>query len=180
MAWLWKQGRPTLLAIVGAGPGLQSVPPGASAGGTEHQRWGCGTRPPRTRRGQHPRQLPHRHGLSRRPQRQGAGHPRHEGSPGGRLLSWAAQLAYYLLFAVFPFFLFFDRPAGVSAHSQPDGAHHRRAGHGLPGRPHAPPGQHPAARDGAERRAAVLRDSGRAVVLLQCRGGDHGGPEPGL
>ena len=36
-------------------------------------------------------------------------------------LGWAVQLAYYLLFAVFPFFSLFDRPAGFSAHSQPAG-----------------------------------------------------------
>jgi uncharacterized BrkB/YihY/UPF0761 family membrane protein len=31
-------------------------------------------------------------------------------------LGWAAQLAYYLLFAVFPLFSLFDRPAGLSPH----------------------------------------------------------------
>jgi membrane protein len=109
MAWLWKQGRPTLLAVVGAGVlgykafhrGRAPVGQGQAAVGV----WDAPTAHP-------PRTTP-----------TPAAPPTQSGFLGGLrvkelatrvmkevreddCLGWAAQLAYYLLFAVFPFLLF--------------------------------------------------------------------------
>jgi hypothetical protein len=109
MAWLWKQGRPTLLALVGAGVlGYKAFYRGHAPVGQEQATvgvWESTT--------VHPRQT------TSTP----AAPPTKTGFLGGLsvkelatrvmkevreddCLGWAAQLAYYLLFAVFPFFLF--------------------------------------------------------------------------
>jgi hypothetical protein len=60
MAWLWKQGRPTLLALVGAGVvGYKAFYRGRAPEGQGHAEVGYGMRPRRTRRGRHPRQPHH-------------------------------------------------------------------------------------------------------------------------
>ena len=162
MAWLWKQGRPTLLAVVGAGVlGYKAFHRGRAPVGQGYAAVGVWDVP--TAHPSLPTPAP-------------AAAPTKTGFLGGLsvkelatrvmkevreddCLGWAAQLAYYLLFAVFPFFALFNRAAGLSAHPQLDGAHHRRAGHGpAGGGRHAPPGQYPAAGDG--RRKAGCCPSG--------------------
>jgi hypothetical protein len=109
MAWLWKQGRPTLLAVVGLGfLGYKALhkerePVGQGQAGVG-MRGAAIARPPLTT-----------------PTPEAA--PTKPGFLGGlgitelatrvikevqedNSLGWAAQLAYYLLFAVFPFVLF--------------------------------------------------------------------------
>jgi hypothetical protein len=164
-------------------PGLQSVPPGASASGTRPSSGGGVGRGNSVSAADDTHVSRHtgKERVARRPQRQGVGDPGREGSPGGRLPGVGRTAR--LLFAVcrLPLFSLFDCPTGFSAHPQPDGASPRRTGHSPAwGGRDALPGQHPAARDGAERWAAVLRDSRRALVLLQCRGSHHGGAEPSL
>jgi membrane protein len=109
MAWLWKQGRPTLLAVVGAGVlGYKAFHRGHAPmeqGQAEVGVWDTATAHP-------PRMTPTPEAT-----------PTKSGFLGGLrikelatrvikevreddCLGWAAQLAYYLLFAVFPFFLF--------------------------------------------------------------------------
>ena len=108
MAWLWKQGRPTLLAIVGAGVlGYKALHRGHAPVGQGQAAVGVGDAPTA-----HPQRTP----PSPAP-------PAKRGFLGGLsvkelatrvtkevreddCLGWAAQLAYYLLFAVFPFLLF--------------------------------------------------------------------------
>jgi virulence factor BrkB len=109
MAWLWKQGRPTLLAVVGVGVlGYKAFHRGRAPVGQGHAAVGMGD--PATA---HPPRTPPTPAAS----------PAKRGFLGGLsvkelatrvvkevreddCLGWAAQLAYYLLFAVFPFFLF--------------------------------------------------------------------------
>ena len=109
MAWLWKQGRPTLLAVVGAGVlGYKAFHRGRAPVGQGHAAVGVWDAP--TAHPPLPRPTP-------------AAMPTKTGFLGGLspkelatrvvkevqeddCLGWAAQLAYYLLFAVFPFLLF--------------------------------------------------------------------------
>jgi membrane protein len=109
MAWLWKQGRPTLLAVVGAGVlGYKAFHRGRAPVGQEQAAVGVWD-------------APTAHPLRTTPAP--AATPTKTGFLGGLsvkdlatrvmkevreddCLGWAAQLAYYLLFAVFPFFLF--------------------------------------------------------------------------
>jgi len=184
MAWLWKQGRPTLLAVVGAGVlGYKAFHRGRAPVGQAHAAvgvWDAATaHPSRTTPASAaaPTQTGFLGGLSVKELATRVMQEVREDD----CLGWAAQLAYYLLFAVFPFFLFLTALLGFLP--IPNLMERIIGGLAmvLPGEAvTAPPGQYPAARDGAERRAAVLRDSGRTVVLLQCRGGHHGGAEPGL
>src|SRR5436305_299661 len=109
MAWLWKQGRPTLLAMVGAGVlGYTAFHRGRAPEGQRPAAVGVWDAPP----AHPPRTTPAPAAASTQ-----------TGFLGGLSLTelvtrvskevreddclgWAAQLAYYLLFAVFPFFLF--------------------------------------------------------------------------
>ena len=109
MAWLWKQGRPTLLAMVGMGVlGYKALHRGDAPVQQKQATVGVWDVPT----AHSPRTMP-------RP----ADAPPQPGLLGGLsvkelatrvikevreddALGWAAQLAYYLLFAVFPFFLF--------------------------------------------------------------------------
>jgi membrane protein len=109
MAWLWKQGRPTLLAVVGLGVlGYKAFHHDRMSVGQKQTAGGAG------------KALPVHAPL---PTPTPAATPTPNGFLGGlRLkeiitrvlkevrqddcLGWAAQLAYYLLFAVFPFMLF--------------------------------------------------------------------------
>jgi len=184
MAWLWKQGRPTLLAVVGLGLlGYKALHKEREP--MEQEQTGVSGRGVATARPLLTTSAPAATSTK----------PSFLGGLGiielatrvvkevreDDCLGWAAQLAYYLLFAVFPFFLFLTALLGFLP--IPNLMERIIGGLAmvLPGEAvTAPPGQYPAARDGAERRAAVLRDSGRTVVLLQCRGGHHGGAEPGL
>ena len=115
MAWLWKQGRPTLLALVGAGVlGYKALHRGhapVGQGQAAVRVWDAATaHPPR---------------MTSTP----AATPTKAGWLGGLsvkelatrvvkevreddCLGWAAQLAYYLLFAVFPFFRDCSRATG--------------------------------------------------------------------
>jgi membrane protein len=109
MAWLWKQGRPTLLAVVGAGVlGYKALHRGRAPVRKAQAAVGVWDAPTA-----HPPLTPHAADST----------PAQGGFLGGLSLKelatrvikevqeddcmgWAAQLAYYLLFAVFPFFLF--------------------------------------------------------------------------
>jgi membrane protein len=109
MAWLWKHGRPTLLAVVGAGVlGYKAFHRGGAPVGQAHAPVGVWD-------------APTAHAPLTRPTP--AATPTKTGFLGGLslkelatrvvkevqeddCLGWAAQLAYYLLFAVFPFMLF--------------------------------------------------------------------------
>jgi membrane protein len=109
MAWLWKQGRPTLLAVVGAGVlGYKAFHRGRAPVGQGHAAvgvWDAATaHPPRTTRtsAATPAQSGWLGGLSVKELASRVMKEVREDD----CLGWAAQLAYYLLFAVFPFFLF--------------------------------------------------------------------------
>src|SRR5262245_56394788 len=109
MAWLWKQGRPTLLAMVGMGVlGYKALHRGhapVQQGQAEVGVWDTATaHPPQTtpRPADAPPQTGFLGGLSLK---ELATHVIKEVREDDSL-GWAAQLAYYLLFAVFPFFLF--------------------------------------------------------------------------
>jgi hypothetical protein len=109
MAWLWKQGRPTLLAVVGAGVlGYKAFHRGRAPGGQGHAAvgvWDAATAhpPPMTRTSAAtPAQSGWLGGLSVKELASRVVKEVQEDD----CLGWAAQLAYYLLFAVFPFFLF--------------------------------------------------------------------------
>ena len=109
MVWLWKQGRPTLLAVVGLGfLGYKALHKGREPVGQEQA--GMGVRGAATARP--PLTTPKPHATSTKPGFLGGlgitelatrviKEVREDDS-----LGWAAQLAYYLLFAVFPFVLF--------------------------------------------------------------------------
>src|SRR5512134_897511 len=116
MAWLWKQGRPTLLAVVGLGfLGYKALhrerePVGQGQAGVG-VREAVTARPPRT---------------TPTPDEATPTQPGFLGGLGitelatrvikevqeDNSLGWAAQLAYYLLFAVFPFVLFLSALMG--------------------------------------------------------------------
>src|SRR5262245_57987011 len=109
MAWLWKQGRPTLLAMVGMGVlgykalhrGHAPVPQRPAEEGV----WNTVVvHPPRPtpRPADTPPQTGFLGGLSIKELATRVIKEVREDD----CLGWAAQLAYYLLFAVFPFFLF--------------------------------------------------------------------------
>jgi membrane protein len=108
MAWLWKQGRPTLLAVVGMGVlgykalhrGHAPVQQGQAAVGV----WDVATAhsPRTTPRPADPPQPGFLGGLSIKELATRVVKEVQEDN----CLGSAAQLAYYLLFAVFPFFLF--------------------------------------------------------------------------
>ena len=109
MAWLWKQGRPTLLAVVGAGVlGYKAFHRGRAPVGQGHVAvgvWDAATAhpPPMTRTSAAtPAQSGWLGGLSVKELASRVMKEVREDD----CLGWAAQLAYYLLFAVFPFFLF--------------------------------------------------------------------------
>src|SRR5262245_11080633 len=109
MAWLWKQGRPTLLAMVGMGVlGYRALHRGhapVQQGQAEVGVWDAATvHPPQTT----PRPadaLPQTGFLGGLSVKELATRVIKEIREDDSL-GWAAQLAYYLLFAVFPFFLF--------------------------------------------------------------------------
>jgi membrane protein len=109
MAWLWKQGRPTLLAVVGLGfLGYKALhkerEPVGQGQADEGERGAATARPSLTT--STPEATPQKPGflgglgitelatrVTKEVQKDNS-------------LGWAAQLAYYLLFAVFPFVLF--------------------------------------------------------------------------
>ena len=110
MAWLWKHGRPTLLAVVGAGVlGYKAFHRGGAPVGQAHAPVGVWDAPTAHRAADNPhaRRPTDKDRVSRRP-------PSSRSLPPASMkevreddcLGWAAQLAYYLLFAVFPFLLF--------------------------------------------------------------------------
>src|SRR5262245_1308844 len=109
MAWLWKQGRPTLLAMVWMGVlGYKAFHRGYTPGPQRQAAvgvWDAATaHPPRPtpRTADTPPQTGFLGGLSvKELATRVIKEVREDDS-----LGWAAQLAYYLLFAVFPFFLF--------------------------------------------------------------------------
>jgi Virulence factor BrkB len=109
MAWLWKQGRPTLLAVVGAGVlGYKAFHRGRAPAGQGQAAvgvWDAPTaHPPRTTPA--PAAVPTKTGfLGGLSVKELATRVMKEVREDD-CLGWAAQLAYYLLFAVFPFFLF--------------------------------------------------------------------------
>lgn len=118
MAWLWKQGRPTLLAVVGAGVlGYKAFHRGRAPGGQAHAAvgvWDVATaRPSRTTPA--PTAAPTKTGfLGGLSVKELATRVMKEVREDD-CLGWAAQLAYYLLFAVFPFFLFLTALLGLIA-----------------------------------------------------------------
>ena len=108
MAWLWKQGRPTLLAVVGMGVlGYKAFHRGhapVQQGQAEVGVWDAATvHPPRTM--SRPADTPQTGFLGGLRVKELATRVIKEVREDD-CLGWAAQLAYYLLFAVFPFFLF--------------------------------------------------------------------------
>ena len=109
MAWLWKQGRPTLLAVVGAGVlGYKAFHRGRAPAGQGQAAvgvWDAPTaHPPRTTPA--PAAVPTKTGfLGGLSVKELATRVMKEVREDD-CLGWAAQLAYYLLFAVFPFLLF--------------------------------------------------------------------------
>src|SRR4029453_4208767 len=109
MAWFWKQGRPTLLAMVGAGVlGYKAFHRGRAPVGKAPAAvgWGDATRAPGSRRKSMPAAPPTKPGfLGGLSVKELATRVMKEVREDD-CLGWAAQLAYYLLFAVFPFFLF--------------------------------------------------------------------------
>src|SRR5919109_2607969 len=109
MPWLWKQGRPTLLALVGAGVlGYKALHRGHAP--VRHGQATVGVwerttvHPPRTTPtpAAPPTQSGFLGGLSIKELATRVLKEVREDD----CLGWAAQLAYYVLFAVFPFFLF--------------------------------------------------------------------------
>jgi membrane protein len=108
MAWLWKQGRPTLLAVVGMGVlGYKALHRGhepVQQGQAEVGVWDVATAhsPRTTPRPADPPQTGFLGGLSIKELATRVVKEVQEDN----CLGSAAQLAYYLLFAVFPFFLF--------------------------------------------------------------------------
>ena len=109
MAWLWKQGRPTLLAIVGAGVlGYKAFHRRHAPVGEEQAAVGVWERPtmPPQQTTPSPAALPAKSGfLGGLSIKELATRVLKEVREDD-CLGWAAQLAYYLLFAVFPFLLF--------------------------------------------------------------------------
>src|SRR5262245_22090518 len=104
MAWLWKQGRPTLLAVVGLGfLGYNALhkehePVGQAGAGVRQV---ATVRPPLTKptSAATPTKPGFLGGLGIKDLATRVVKEVREGD----CLGWAAQLAYYLLFAVFPF-----------------------------------------------------------------------------
>ena len=96
-------------------------------------------------------------------------------------LGSAAPLAYYVLCAVFPILLFGTALLGFLP--LPNLMERLLAGLAI-----VLPGEAVTLLQDNIRQlvtelargTALLRDAGGALVLLQCRGGDHGGPEPGV
>src|SRR4029450_10511733 len=109
MAWFWKQGRPALLAMVGAGVlGYKAFHRGRAPVGQAHAAvgvWDAATAHP-SRTTPAPAAAPTKTGfLGGLSVKELATRVMQEVREDD-CLGWAAQLAYYLLFAVFPFVLF--------------------------------------------------------------------------
>src|SRR4029453_9789280 len=108
MAWLWKQGRPTLLAVIGAGVlGYKAFHRGRAPVGQAHAAvgvWDAATAHP-SRTTPAPAAPTKTGFLGSLSVKELATRVMQEVREDD-CVGWAAQLAYYLLFAVFPFFLF--------------------------------------------------------------------------
>ena len=133
MAWLWKQdGQPCWRSWGPVSSGIKRSTGDTHRWDRDRQRWGVGRAHGAPAADTTFASTTGKARLSRRPQRQGLTTRVTKEVREDDCLGWAAQLAYYLMFAVFLFALF-DRPAGVSAHPQPAGAHPRRTRDGRAG-----------------------------------------------
>ena len=133
MAWLWKQGRPTLLAMVGMGVlGYKAFHRGHAPMQQRQAEvgvWDAATvHPPRTM--PRPADAPPQTGFSAASASRSW--PPASSRRFGSMIAWVG-CAVGLLSAVcrLSVFSLFDCPAGFSAHPQPAGAHHSRPGHGT-------------------------------------------------
>jgi Virulence factor BrkB len=184
MAWLWKQGRPSLLAVVGLGfLGYKALHSRRKAHRQEQVRTGVvndnqrmTTRVTPTPAGKRTK-APFLGGLSITELVRRVWREVQDDNGTGQ----AAQLAYYLMFAIFPFLLFLITLLGYLPIPISDGAHDGVYGQTAAwGDRYLAPRHHPATGHQPERRIAILWHSRHALVGLKCGNGHDGCPEPGL